>query len=540
MKPIIFCFIIFTTAYSQTWVAVYNGPGNWRDRADDLAIDRDCNVYITGLSYGVNINFDFCTIKYNSSGIEQWLMRYNSLFNGNDLAEAIAIDSQSNVYVTGTSETLGQWVHTDIVTIKYNSAGTLQWVRKYGGPSDDHASDICADGDGNVYVTGFRGPSDNKRALTIKYNSEGNLEWAVIDSGVIGSWTFSIGLDSFGNVYTGGYQALVDRCHYLIIKFSPDGTPLWRVGFNLLPHSSYIFKLGVTPGGDVYGTGQSGPMYQWDIVTIKVNTSGEVQWVERYNGPAGNGWDRGQSLTLDKDGNVYVTGPSANQPGNAPYFDWATIKYSCSGIEQWVRRYDGYGGDDWAFDIKVDQQKNVYVAGFSMGPLPPPSLWTDDPTIVKYDSLGNEIWVARYRSPNHQAGWISALALDREDNIYGTGFLADSLTDFDYFTIKYLPSGPGILEAPRSITQSLLLKLGPNPFSNALRIELASSEMHTPFNLLIYDISGRVVRSFHKITNPSLIWDGRDDLQKILPSGIYFIHFEGQNHSVIKKVIKQK
>ncbi|MBI5401796.1 MAG: SBBP repeat-containing protein, partial [Ignavibacteriae bacterium] len=45
------------------WVQRYNSPGNYSDRVNDMAVDGQGNVYLTGLSNG-----DFLTIKYLSSG----------------------------------------------------------------------------------------------------------------------------------------------------------------------------------------------------------------------------------------------------------------------------------------------------------------------------------------------------------------------------------------------------------------------------------------------------------------------------------------
>ncbi len=93
-------------------------------------------------------------------------------------------------------------------------------------------------------------------------------------------------------------------------------------GENIL---GYVYKLKVTSAGDVYVTGASGIGYignwQWDIVTAKYNTFGQERWIQFYDDSI-NGWDEGQSLTIDNQGNVYVTGPSATQPGSVPAFDF--------------------------------------------------------------------------------------------------------------------------------------------------------------------------------------------------------------------------
>ena len=63
---------------SEEWVARYNGPGNAADAAIDVAVDDEGNVYVTGSSAGAGTYADYATIKYNSAGVLQWVSRYNA------------------------------------------------------------------------------------------------------------------------------------------------------------------------------------------------------------------------------------------------------------------------------------------------------------------------------------------------------------------------------------------------------------------------------------------------------------------------------
>jgi hypothetical protein len=75
------------------------------------------NVYVTGASNGSGFANDYATVKYNASGTEEWVARYNGPGNFEDSASGLVLDASGIVYVTGTSVGLG--TNTDYATIKY-------------------------------------------------------------------------------------------------------------------------------------------------------------------------------------------------------------------------------------------------------------------------------------------------------------------------------------------------------------------------------------------------------------------------------------
>jgi hypothetical protein len=140
----------YNSSGAELWVATYNSPENNNDLATSLAIDAEGNVYVTGQCEQNGFCMDFVTIKYNSAGEERWVARYNGVGNGYDRAEDIAVDEDGNVYVTGYS--LGSGTEYDYTTIKYDSAGVEQWVARYNGSTneDDLAYAIAVDIQGGV------------------------------------------------------------------------------------------------------------------------------------------------------------------------------------------------------------------------------------------------------------------------------------------------------------------------------------------------------------------------------------------------------
>ncbi|MBK9333506.1 MAG: SBBP repeat-containing protein [Ignavibacteria bacterium] len=112
---------------------------------------------------------------------------------------------------------------------------------------------------------------------------------------------------------------------------------------------------------------------------------GSFQWERRYNG-SGNSDDIITSIKIDGSGNIYATGGSIGLGSN---IDYLTIKYNSAGVQQWVQRYNGIGnGIDWANAIYVDGSGNVYVTGSSTNNV----FGSRDYSTLKYNSTGVLQW----------------------------------------------------------------------------------------------------------------------------------------------------
>ena len=188
--------------------------------------------------------------------------------------------------------------------------------------------------------------------------------------------------------------------------------------------------------GNVYVTGftdsDNSVDENWDIVTIKYNKLGVAQWTRFYDGPGtgANDEDVAYAIAVDALGNVYVTGKSR---GTATDFDYVTIKYEPDGGKKWVARFNGTGsGDDIAKDIAVDSLGNVYVTGETLG-----GQGSIDYGTIMYDSLGAVVWIAWYDGPLFDSDVAYSLAIDSLGNTHVTGYSFGVGTWFDYATVKY-------------------------------------------------------------------------------------------------------
>jgi uncharacterized protein YuzE len=103
-----------------SWSRIYNGPLGGVDWGISLAVDTQGYVYATGHSAGVGTLQDFVTIKYSPQGDVQWIKRYDGPIHNDEYVEDIEIDLDGNVYITGFSIWSASASYKDYLTIKYS------------------------------------------------------------------------------------------------------------------------------------------------------------------------------------------------------------------------------------------------------------------------------------------------------------------------------------------------------------------------------------------------------------------------------------
>jgi DNA-binding beta-propeller fold protein YncE len=320
---------------TQLWVSRYNGPGSRGDSSQSMAISSSGRtLYVTGGSRGIGSNNDFATVAYDAAtGAQLWVSRYNGPGNGRDFATHVIVNRPgTTVFVTGGST--GRHSGFDYATIAYRASdGATLWVRRYNGTADakDYPHGLALSPDGRtVYVTGAsRDRGHGVDYATIAYRaSDGATLWVRRYTGPSGTDDAqAVAVGERGRlVYVSGYsQGSVSGQDYLTIAYNAaTGAQVWIRRYNGTAGKTDLTRdMTVAHNGKaVYVTGlsQGADGYQYATVAYD-GATGRQLWVRTYAGQMGG---IPNAIAAGSDGNsVYVTG-SIQGPGG---YNYGTVAY---------------------------------------------------------------------------------------------------------------------------------------------------------------------------------------------------------------------
>ena len=188
-------------------------------------------------------------------------------------------------------------------------------------------------------------------------------------------------------------------------------------------------KVEIDASGSVLVTGSSYNRNKgsYDYATVKYSAGGQQQWATRYNGPA-NSYDLAADLVVDAAGDVYVTGTTYTDTQS----DYATLKYDAAGQQRWEVLYNGpaNGYDEAAKLVLAIADNRLVVTGTSDGGS---STGFDMATVGYNTQIGVERWVNRYNGPANGDDVVANLAVVNGSGVVVVG-TSYSGSNADYIT----------------------------------------------------------------------------------------------------------
>lgn len=386
------------------------------------SIDADPGVGVTTLtSSGLG---DVFLTKFDSNGDLIWAVSFGG--SSTDYVYGIDVDDSNDVYLTGYYKGTSDFdpgvgvfnlsssvASNDVYIQKINSEGGFEWAKSMGGSGTDYGRSISYDANGFLYTVGyFQNTADfdpNSGVVSMTSNGffdmfiqklkiDGEFVWAKSVGGPSNDFSYSGAVDPLGNFYfAGNFGATVDfdpgtgisnmtangSNDIFIGKLNDTGDFVWARSMGG-PSYDFPAELDVDPNGNVYITGEFEDSIDFDpganeaflvsnggddIFVQKLDSNGNFVWAKSVGG---TGADRGKSIDLDENENVYIIGHFRDSvdfdPGAAEFNrttngsdDVFIQKLDSNGDFIWATSFGGSGSEN-GNGIDFNQNK-IYTAG---------------------------------------------------------------------------------------------------------------------------------------------------------------------------------
>ncbi len=349
----------YTPAGVKLWRRIYNSGGD--EFVSSMGIDSLGNVYVGGTSHSATGN-DFLIVKYNTNGVRQWVRRYDGAAHKDEFLSRLAIAPDDTICVVGSEEITA--ITSYCVTAKYDPAGTLLWMKRERPSVKLNAGfGVQVAADGSVYLAGsVQIAVGNTNGLLIKYNSAGTRQWIRTWDGVAHQDDAfgGVKIDGLGDVYVGGGTLVAPgNTDTLVVKYTPAGLRLWQKTYDgPANRNDIIFDGAIDATGNIYVVGNSQGASFADALILKYSPTGAPLFVKRINtATPATGNASFNAIALDNAGNLYMTGSVGGIVS-----DMYVAKYTARGARLWTKRYNDsrFNNVDRGLSIAVDP-----VAGFA-------------------------------------------------------------------------------------------------------------------------------------------------------------------------------
>lgn len=416
------------------------GQGNVQ-RGYDVAVDKTTGTaYATfGFDAAIEIpdvagtpflsagGFDVLLVQLSgATGKPVWAQRIGDAYE--QTRTVIDVDIKGNVIVAGGFDytlDIGTGLQSskgarDVWVAKFDPEGKPVWIRTFGDPSSQFATDVATDGEGNVIVVGYAegGEFEFDAGLSVKAASGNDIFVTKLDPAGKTLWAQRVGRAASGEPNDPTACVAASRA---------DGSIL--VGGSFSDALSFPdLSLPILGAQDGF--------------VAKLDTYGKGLWGKTFG--AIDRWQRVESVAFGPSASVLVTGSFSGQvdlggdtlEGNDQDYDLLVARLDASGAHVWSHGY-GSSGDQRGRQIALDAKGSVVVIGDFEGVL---ELYGKAAVINadvdgRWDILaarfnvddGAPLWGRNYGNRDNQH--VSAAALDQNDNtlIVGTNEGALSL-----------------------------------------------------------------------------------------------------------------
>jgi hypothetical protein len=294
------------------WSKIYGGDETDRAYAICAAANGEC--FIAGYTQSWGQNGDCYLLKINANGDTIWTKFYGRQMY--DRANSV-VETFAGKFVTAGFTEYGENGNYDVYLTKMDGNSQINWSKSLGEFSSEEGHALIQDADGGFVIVGSQtvGTSSNKELMIMKTDSSGTVDWITTYGGDKNDLARSIKqLDDKGFIITGYTQSFgVNSYNVYLIRTDENGDTLWtRVIGDVTRSEGYDVIEAVDNGFIIVGG--------WDsnVLMMKTDTNGDTVWTRKY-ATESNGFEIGHSIKKTADGGYVIGGYYNDYPGYELY-----------------------------------------------------------------------------------------------------------------------------------------------------------------------------------------------------------------------------
>lgn len=398
---ILLFFLVNTNAQNDLEWAISYGNEMYESPTSMLKCE-DGNIMMVGFRNSLPVDREILIYKLNTAGDIIWQKQLN-IPNVKIYINNILPSVNDNGYLLLGSITLLNQEYNDLLVVKIDEGGEIQWYETYGGSNSEGAgygvlinngyiiagTTRSTDGD----VIGNNGDSD---IWIIWINEFGELLKSKCYGGSYSDACYSIALSNDGfMIFSGSTQNQGSGSDYWVVKSTIDGEIIWENSYGgseadfkcqiLLTEDNSIIAVGESNSNDFDIPNDNHGEY--DLFALKINSEGAVIWSKSYGGFRIEFFE---SICFGVDQSFFMAGQTRSDDGD-------------------VNSYNGGYNDYWVVQVSIDDGSIIWESNFggSEGELAKTSLFTgeelyvagscgsNDIDINEDNSGGSDIWVIK-------------------------------------------------------------------------------------------------------------------------------------------------
>lgn len=319
----------------------------------------------------------------------------------------------------------------DILVLKTDSMGNLQWAKTYGTIDDEMGEDIVKTFANDFIIMGYHLSviNPNGEIILTKIDGSGNLIWSKIYGGINGGGYGSIGRNSCdetsdsGYVVTGATSGTNDN-DLLLFKTDQSGNLMWTKSYKVTGEDGGVSVI-KTVDGNIVVVGHAG--YDFDIVLFKVDNSGNLIWSKLYGGLMD---DWATAMIENNNGDLIISGGTRSFTNDDDFY---LMKTDSNGSLNTFKVFRGSSGEN-CNHVQQTQDKGYILTGStsSFGIGVPTST---NAFLLKTDSSFNFKWFSAFGGVLEDYGYS---AFETNDKGYVLAGFTNSfgLSNYDMYLMK--------------------------------------------------------------------------------------------------------